>query len=249
MKKIILVSIILLIPFLFLRNSAKAQDSSTSSADQATQQAIENLKNKIASQVSSMNLEEKKGMIGVITSVQDNAFTLTDISGNTIDVDVDEITKFSDPNNANFGFSDLTKGLKISVLGLYNKDTKRILARFIDTQDDPTFLSGIIISLDHVNYQLMMQEEGNKKQNVDIQDTTKISEYTKSQGLTHYGFSKLNVGDRIIVVGYPNTTDKTLLEADRIVDFTDLPKNPNIVINQASGSAAISPTTVVSGTP
>jgi hypothetical protein len=246
MKKNIIIFFLLLLPFPFFFSKVEAQVSSTSSADQATQKAIETLKNKIASQVSSMNLEEKRGIIGVVTSTSDNAFTVTDISGNNMDVDVDEITKFSDPNNSNFGFSDLTRGSKVSVLGLYNKETKRILARFIDAQDDPLFLSGAVLSLDHVNYQLMLIQEGGHKQNVDIQISTKISDYEKGQGLSHYGFSKMNVGDRITVVGYLNKTDKTLLEADRIVDFSDLPKDPNITM---PASASASPTPVTSGTP
>lgn len=240
-KNIIIVIIVILCQILFAGVKAYAQNSSTSSADQATQQAIEKLKTKIATQVESMKLEEKRGIIGIVSSTSDNALTVTDINNNTRFIDVDEITKFSNPTNSSFGFSDLTKGTRISIVGLYNKETKRILARFITVTSDPLFLTGAISTLDHINYQLILVMEDNKKQNVDIENSTKISVYTKAGGILHYGFSKLNTSDRLLIVGFPSTTDKTLFEAGRIIDFPDLPKDPAVVLEQPTTATSITP--------
>ena len=83
---------------------------------------INKLKDKIASRVSELNLVEKKGVTGIVSEVSTNKITLNDISGNTKLIDIDEITKFSSSSaRGTFGLSDLTKGTKVNVLGLYNK--------------------------------------------------------------------------------------------------------------------------------
>ena len=190
------------------------------------------------SRVAQLNLVEKRGIIGTVTDVSANQVTVTDIAGNTRNIDVDEITKFSSPSTkSSFGLSDLTKGTKISVLGNYNKDSKRILARFISVTVDPTFLTGAISDVDRTNFTITMAMTGQKQQKIDIQSTTKISVYTKDQGLTKYGFSKMNIGDRLSVVGFPSKTDKTLFEPDRIIVFTELPKDPKVVVEQVTPSS------------
>src|SRR2546423_2045460 len=82
---------------------------------------INQLKEKIASRVAELNLVEKRGVIGTVSDVSANQISITDITGKTRYVDVDEITKFSSSQaKKSFGLSDLTKGTRISVLGLYN---------------------------------------------------------------------------------------------------------------------------------
>src|SRR6266403_1163458 len=113
---------------------------------------INELKEKIASRVSELNLVEKRGIIGVVTDISTSKITLKDISDNVRFVDVDEITKFSSTSNKSFGLSDIKKDMRLNVLGLYNKQSKRILARFISTTVDPTFISGSVSDLDKTNF-------------------------------------------------------------------------------------------------
>src|SRR5690242_18593083 len=125
---------------------------SKAALDQKLNQQINELKEKIASRVSELNLVEKRGMIGIVTDVSGSKITIKDIQGNVRFVDVDEITKFSSASNKSFGLSDITKDTSISILGLYNKQSKRILARFINTSVDPTFLSGSVTDVDSKNF-------------------------------------------------------------------------------------------------
>jgi len=76
----------------------------------------------------------------------------------------------------------------------------------------------------------------NKEQNIDIETTTTISSYSPAAGLTQYGFSKLAVGDRIEIIGYPDKKDASLLVSDRVIDYLNAPKDPRIAI--------VTPTTV-----
>ncbi|MCL5432936.1 MAG: hypothetical protein M1524_02360 [Patescibacteria group bacterium] len=92
---------------------------------------ISDLKEKIASRVAQLKLVERRGMVGVVTDVSDTQITLTDLSGNTRFADVDELTKFyALKETESFGISDIQKGTKLGILGLYNKQTRKILARF-----------------------------------------------------------------------------------------------------------------------
>lgn len=197
---------------------------------------INQLKDKIASRVSELNLVEKRAIIGTVTEVSTNKISLTGIDGDIKQVDVDEITKFSSVSaKGTFGLSDLTKGTKVSVLGLYNKQTKRILARFIRTSVDPVFLTGGISELDSKNFTFSILSEDQKKTNIDVQTPTKILESLKDNVLLKkIGFSRLSVGDRIFLVGYPDKKDSTLIVADRIILLTDAAKNPSISITAPS---------------
>jgi len=193
---------------------------------------INQLKDKIASRVTELNLVDKRGIIGTVTDTSANQITLTDAAGNKRQIDVDEITKFSSASSkGTFGLSDLTNGTKISVLGLYNKQSKRILARFIKPSVDPLFLTGVISDIDTKNIRLNIVSDDQKKTNIDVVPATKILGYGKDLGLTKLIFLKLNAGDRIYVIGYPDKKDSTLIVADRIIIFPDLPKDPKISIS------------------
>jgi len=203
---------------------------------------INELKEKIASRVSELNLVEKRGMIGVVTDISGNKITIKDVADNVRFVDVDEITKFSSASNKSFGLSDIKKGVRLNVLGLYNKQSKRILARFVSTTVDPTFVSGSISDLDKTNFFITVITPDQKQIRIDVQTSTKISSYDKTNDLTKIGFSKLSIGDRITVIGYADKKIVNQIVGDRVIDFLDLPKNPKIKISQPQPSETPTPT-------
>jgi len=210
---------------------------------------INQLKDKIASRVSELNLVEKRGIIGIVSDTSANQITLIDTQGNSRQIDVDEITKFSSASSSStFGLSDITKGTKISVLGLYNKQSKRILARFISVSVDPAFLMGSILDLDSKNFTFHIISVDQKKTNIDIETPTKILSYSKDNPLGKIGFSKLNVTDRVFIIGFPDKKDPTLIVAARIIVFPDLPKNPSISISVPTPTATTTPAASSSAT-
>lgn len=226
--------------------------TSTSSAnkaiDEKLNEQINQLKERIASRVAQLNLVEKRGIISIVKETSGNQVTLTDLSGKTRFVDVDEITKFTSSKNG-FGLSDLVKGSKISVLGLYNKQSQRILARFIESASSLTFLSGRIASLDNKNFTIAVMSEGQKQNLVDIETITVISTYSQDTGISKSRFSKLNIGDRVAISGYPDKKDATLLVANRILALPDLPVNPKIIIQEPSVTQDLTPSPQVTRKP
>jgi hypothetical protein len=217
---------------------------------------INQLKEKIASRVSELNLVERRGIIGTVTEVKGNQITVTDNADNTRFIDVDEITKFSSPGRTGtFGISDITNGTKISVLGIYNKQSKRLLARFVSTYSNSTIQSGVITAVDPKNFQLTVMTPEQKEIKVDVETATKLSSYTAEEGLVKYGFSKLAVGDRVALTGNPAKTDANVLAASRLVTFIGIPKDPRINVGVAGANTAspaattAAPTTPVTPTP
>ncbi len=222
-----------------------AVSPSTQQQQETLANQIDQLKEKIASRVAQLNLVEKRGIVGTVTDASNNQITLTDVQGNIRFVDVDELTKFSSPSaKANFGISDIVKGTTLGAYGLYNKESKRLLARFVDVLVLPSYTSGEISSVDKANYTLTVMDETGKQTVVDIENFTRTTEYSKTGDGTRYGYSKLQTGMRLIVIGYPNRKQKNRVTATRIMYFPGAAKDPKITLPEpALSETKITPST------
>lgn len=208
-------------------------------------QQINNLKDKIASRVAQLKLVEKRGIIGTVSEVSESQITLTDLQGNARYVEVDELTKFNNPNSKSFGLSDITKGTMIGILGLYNKEAHKILARFIDSVSYPQVLSGVVVSVDRKNYLLHIATVDKSDIPVDIETFSKIYIYTKENDQQKSGFSKITQGERLIAIGFPDKNNKSHILASRVILFPDITVNPKITLPSSitpSSSSAVTPT-------
>ncbi|MBI2032944.1 MAG: hypothetical protein HYT10_00525, partial [Candidatus Levybacteria bacterium] len=114
---------------------------------------LNNLKDRIASRVAQLNLVEKRGILATVEKVTDTQITVIDKRGDIRLIDVDELTHFSSPSaKGTFGISDITKGSYLDILGLYNKQSKRLLARFVDVVSIPVYIHGAVMSQDLENF-------------------------------------------------------------------------------------------------
>ena len=198
-------------PFTTKVNAAATPSASD---DQIKDQLIEN----IASRVAELKLVEKRGIVGIVSEVSNIHITITDVQNNTRFIDVDELTKFSSPSaKGSFGISDITKGTTIGALGLYNKESRRLLARFVNVITPPKYIYATVDSIDSKN--LTPNTTTNDKKNliIDIQTSTKISLYTKDSGITRSGFTKIKVNDEIVVIGFALAGKENMVAASRII--------------------------------
>ncbi len=202
------------------------------------EQDVSDLKDKIASRVAELKLVDRRGVIGTVTETTNTQIKIQDGVGNIKFIDVDELTKFASPSaSGTFGISDITKGSKIGVLGLYNKQSRRILARFIDVLDLPLIVNGAVATIDNKNFSITILTTEGKQYSVDIENSTKTLQYSKDSGLTKAGFSKITEDERITVVGFIDKKNKTNIVATRVILFPDIPKNPKI----ANANPAVDP--------
>lgn len=176
MKKttiILLITVFLVTPTIsFAQSTAPKEDEPTPTASKFDSR-IDILKNKVASKVAELNLVEKRGFIGTVESTGKNSITLTDLNGNTRMVDVDELSKFNSETNDDFDITNIKKGSKIGVAGLYNKESRRLLARFVNEISIPLFLQGVLSEKDVKNFTVKITTEENKTYLVDIENITK----------------------------------------------------------------------------
>ena len=239
MKKIILLIVIFNICYLIFNiiTANAAPFPTTTNAKPVKDQLIES----IASRVAELKLVEKRGIIGVVSDTSNTQITVSDVQNNTRFIDVDELTKFSSPlAKGSFGISDITKGTSIGALGLYNKESRRLLARFVNVVDIPRFIHGAIDSTDNKNYTLNVTTDEGKKITVDVETSTKILSYTKGAGITRSGFSKTKENEDIIVIGFTDIKNRDKVIASRIILFPEnlpsLQTTPNETIIPSAGS-------------
>jgi hypothetical protein len=219
-----------------------AAPSPTQSPSQTEANQINQLKNKIASQVSQLKLVEKRGIIGTIQDANSSQITLLDIHSQLRYIDLDEITKYTDADGSSLDVTDMKKGMEISVFGIYNKDSQRILARYISVEVVPTRFYGEITQIDKPNFQITVMTTGGKTEKAEIDTTSTVSSYSGGTSLSTYGFSKLSQGDRVEVIGYPDKTTSSLIIVDRMIDYVTAPKDPQITFATPTPTQGPAPT-------
>lgn len=228
MKKIFKLIIILFL-LTFIRFGAFA---ATTPTPVNFQDQIDELKTKIASKVAELKLVEKRGIIGIVTDSSDTQITLSDSKGNTRFVDVDELTKFYSTDKS-FGISDVKKNMTIGVLGLYNKQSRRILAREVnDLPKAPKIIYGGIGAIDKNNFEITVVKENEAKVIVGVEEITKTYSYS-SETLEKSGFSKMQETQTVMVIGFPDKLDPNKLLATRILIFPEINVSSRIDLGSA----------------
>ncbi len=185
---------------------------------------VEKIKDLVASKVATLKLVEKKGLIGTVRTAGNTEISITDSAGNSAKVDIDELTKFQGATDKeDFGISDIEKGDVLSFVGLYNKETKKLLARFIERATNiPTNLEGLVTEKNAKNFTITIVGDDGKPVVLNIESSTKTSNFEDGD-LVKSGFSKIEVGDRVVVSGFPDTKEKNQINAERIVRLVGIP--------------------------
>lgn len=185
---------------------------------------VQKIKDIVASKVAELNLVEKRGIVATITAVSGMKITVKDIKENVRQVDVDELTKFDISDDDDAGISDLKKGSTYSFIGIFNKETQRLLARSVNTINTiPFYFEGAIQSVDEDEFQIVIVNAKGEKKTVDIQSSTKTSLADNDGNLIKSGFSKLEENARVLAIGFLGKTDKNMLSAIRVIHFEDVP--------------------------
>ena len=212
--------------------------AATPTPQDKTQEIRDQLITNIASRVAQLKLVEKRGIIGKVTDVTNTQITV-DLQNNTRFVDVDELTKFSSSySKGTYGISDITKDTTVGILGLYNKESRRILARFVNVITIPFIIHGGVAAIDSENFSINITTEEGKQMIVNIENLTRTYSYTQKAGYLRSGFSKIKDNYNIIVMGILDTKDKNKMVATRVIFFPEIPASPkvNSMLNKVNKS-------------
>jgi len=205
---------------------------------------LDDLKTRIASRVAQLNLVEKRAIVGTVTEISGTQIILEDVKKEKRYIDVDELTKFFSPASKSFGLSDISKGTVLSAIGLYNKQSRRIMAREMEITVLPVFFQGAIRSIDSKEHTFELENE-TEKVSVSVETVTKTFQYTTENGIKSSGFSKLVADENTIAFGYWDKQVKNQILATRVIIFPNIPKNPKIISvpNALDNTATIVPST------
>lgn len=223
-----------LLPDAFAQSTTPAPSKNEVPSD-STIEKIQKIKDIVASKVAELNLVEKRGIVGTIKETGGTQVKITDMFGDTRIIDVDELTKFniSDKEKADddsLGVSDLKKDTTYSFIGLFNKDTKRLMARFVTQPKNlPIFFEGVVSKLSEDEFQLEVFNEKGEKKLVDVEKSTKTSIQTQGEELSKSGFSKIGIQERVLIAGFADLKDKNRIIATRIVHFRDVPPSKEML--------------------
>lgn len=201
----------------------------TSEGQDKINEKVDELKDKIASRVAQLNLVEKRGLVGTVENVSGIQIIINDLNNKRRIIDVDEFTKFS-TDDEDSGISDIKKGDMISVLGLYNKESQRLLARFVNEVTIPLFMIGVVSKKDEDNFTVSILNEDGKEFLADIEKITKSFSYENGE-IENSGFTKIELLQNVAIIGFPDTKERNRITVSKIVIFQGIPKNPKIKIS------------------
>lgn len=183
---------------------------------------IEKIKDLVASKVAELKLVDKRGILGKVIRVKSSQLIVEDHKRDQRSVDIDELTKFVS-SKSSFGISDIKEADLISTIGLYNKDTKRLLGRFISLASSvPENISGVVVSRDPEEFTLKVLDPQGKSRTINIETSTKTNVWEENE-LAKSGFSKISIGERVIVIGFEDLKEKDVINASRVIHFPDIP--------------------------
>lgn len=229
MKKCITLIFLTILFYVLSKDTAFAQNKSTTPSptpkdlkEEGIEQ-IQKIKDIVASKVAELNLVEKRGFLGTVVTTNTTQITIKDTADLQRIIDIDDLTKFEGSDKETFGISDIKPGDKLLFLGLYNKETKHLLARQVKKSGNiPIIISAIVTNVSSEDFQLEVVTENNTKMKVDVEKSTKTSAITKNGTIEKSGFSKIKLHERILITGFPDPTDTKTINAERLLHFLDI---------------------------
>jgi len=242
MKKQLLLLSIAVITFIVLpMHNVVAQDATPSATPTAASAQLEELKVRLATKVAELRSVVKRAMYGTVKSV---SLTSATVETKTKDIKIeltDDVTvsQVVSGKRVNLDAEDLEVDDPITVFGTYDETLDLLKAQyiFIESATSYTRVAGIVADVDDEDFVLTVNVSDGRSILVDIERTTKTSEWTKENGVAKSGFSKISVGDTVHVTGTPAAKEDNRLTAVRILDLGNI-----------TGSAG-TPTTTTAVTP
>jgi len=209
--------------------------STPSATIEEEQKSIQKIKEMVANKVAKLKLVEKRGILGTVKEVSNSQITVFDQTNRIRFIDIDELTKFQESigSSKTFGISDIKAGDILGFVGTYNKDTRRLLARFVTkTTSIPKHYTGIITGVNLKDFSFTIYTTEGTKKTIDVETSTKTRGYSAGDDdIQKSGFSKMKIGERILVVGFDSEDEKDRVSASRILHFTDLLPSKDLLEN------------------
>jgi len=235
-----------------------ASSSATPTATIKENKKIEDLKDRLATKVAELRTIEKRALYGTVKSTSISTFTIETLTKDvkielTDDIKVVQMLK---GKRTDLKIENVEKGDVVTVFGDYDTAVEILKAKviFIQSSSETKRIVGVIKETKKADYTIVLNTANDKSYTIDFESTTKTSSWTKDKGIEKAGFTKLSVGDTIVVLGTPDAKKENRLSALRILDIGNFSgetpvATPTETPKEATKSAKTTTTPTKSATP
>jgi hypothetical protein len=188
----------------------------------ANMRQIEDLKDRIATTVAQLNQTQKKAIAGTVKTVSVSTIT---IETKTSDIKIeltDSISVFdmTSGKRAAITTDDLSKGDSVVVFGDYDTTLSLLKAKVIYIQPAlPMRVSGSVTDVDKKNYTVTLETPEKQSYVVDIEKITSMMAYDPQKGVVKGGFSKIEIGETVHVIGKLEPKEDNRISGLRVLDI------------------------------
>lgn len=211
---------------------------------------IDDLKERLATKVAELRQTQRKAIYGTVTVVSVSTFTVeTDTRELKIEL-TDDITVFQmvKGKRTKLTTEDIAKDDIVSVFGEYDTGLDLLRAKVVVIQSiSPERVAGTVSAIDRQEFTATITTAGGQEYVIDIEKATNALMFDRAKGLVKGGFSKLETGRTIHVVGTPVTKQDHRISAVRLIDLGNL--TGAVPTSTPTPTEEPTPTSTASGTP
>jgi len=222
MKYFIIICIFFLLPIHIFAVGTETSPSATAAPTKNPQ--VEDLKERLATKVAQLRQSERRAMYGTIKTVTISTLTLGTVSKNikielTDDIKVFQMLK---GKRTTLTIEDVAKDDVVTIFGEWDTAVEVLKAKVIfihNTSNDIKRVTGTITEVKKVDYTITIASTDGRTSVIDFETATKTTVWTKDKGMEKGGFSKLTIGDTILVIGTAVPKKENRLSALRILNI------------------------------
>jgi hypothetical protein len=185
---------------------------------------IDDLKERLATKVAELRQTERKAMYGTVKDVTVSTFTV-ETSTNNFKIELtDDIKVFEDikGKRTELTTEDLEEDDIVTIFGEFDTGLDLLRAKVVVIQPPPLErLSGVVSAVDREEFTVTVTNASGQNYIVDIEKTTNALAFDAVKGLAKGGFSRIDTGKTVHVVGTKGKEDLRI-SAVRIVDLGNL---------------------------
>ncbi len=204
---------------------------------------IEDLKERLATKVAELRQTQKKAVFGLVKAITVSTVTIeTPTKDLKIDLP-DEIVVYQTVNGkrTKLAASNIEKDDVVAIFGDHDTTLDLLTAKVVIIQSAaPSRISGTVSAIDKTDFTLTINSAQGESYIIDIETNTRTQMWTNG-ALERGGFSRINVGDVVHVIGTNVKNQETRVSARRLLDLGNL--------REATATPAPSETASPSATP
>lgn len=256
--KRILVTIIVILFFTFsvipvnavtTTPSPKVSPTNTSKAVTPTQTVVaskvEDLKERLATRVAELRQSSPKALFGTVSQVTVSTITI-DAQNKAVKIELTDdikVIQIIRGKRTILSSDDIDKDDKVTVFGDYDStiDILKASTIFIENKTNPIRIHGFIGEVNKSTNTFALKGVDGQQYTIDIETTTRTQEWKKDIGIEKSGFSKLESGMFVSVLGIPDPKNEMTYTASRVLAIrtkdTPTPTVTSAITTDATKSA------------